>query len=330
MIDLDAKVTPLEEVEVVKEFLDVFLDDLTQLPPDRELKFAIDLIPRATPMSKASYRMTPVELKELQYHPGKANIMANALSWKAETVSLSYLAVSPELVQEVMLIDEILLYEGATLELEHQAKDVQQLTVSLAALQVEKGLKGLEVQWQTTVVSTGIVAAAAGLPYLCYTRREGREKKRKKRFSDFFAGLKVRVSCFDDSDFAGLKKCATKGGPEFFFIVNIQVPGSTTYSPALHYMMSTPIEESPLLDSFIKGDDSYRNSRFKLIPYISKLGIDIGSSTVARGLVSLVLGYLNNLVIEMAFLIQVRQLCLNTVTKKFVGSSFWCNEVQAN
>lgn len=36
-----------------------------------------------------------------------------------------------------------------------------------------------------------------------------------------------------------------------------------------------------------------------------QLGIDIGSSTVARGVVSLVLGYLSNLVIEMAFLIQV-------------------------
>lgn len=36
-----------------------------------------------------------------------------------------------------------------------------------------------------------------------------------------------------------------------------------------------------------------------------QLGVDIGSSTVARGVVSLVLGYLSNLVIEMAFLIQV-------------------------
>lgn len=32
-------------------------------------------------------------------------------------------------------------------------------------------------------------------------------------------------------------------------------------------MMSTPIEDSPLLESFVKGDDAYRNSRFKLIPY---------------------------------------------------------------
>ncbi|KAK1586657.1 hypothetical protein Q3G72_004692 [Acer saccharum] len=35
-----------------------------------------------------------------------------------------------------------------------------------------------------------------------------------------------------------------------------------------------------------------------------QLGVDIGSSTVARCVVNLVLGYLNNLVIEMAFLVQ--------------------------
>lgn len=51
-----------------------------------------------------------------------------------------------------------------------------------------------------------------------------------------------------------------------------QVPGSTTYSLALYYMMNTPVEDAPLLESFIKGDDAYRNSRFKLIPYISKVG----------------------------------------------------------
>ncbi|XP_058101736.1 protein ENHANCED DISEASE RESISTANCE 2-like isoform X2 [Magnolia sinica] len=133
-----------------------------------------------------------------------------------------------------------------------------------------------------------------------------------------------------------VQKYAAQGGNEFFFIINIQVPGSTTYNLALYYMMNSPVESVPLLDSFVKGDDAFRNSRFKLIPYISKgswivkqsvgkkaclvgqalemnyfrgknyleLGIDIGSSTVARGVVSLVLGYLNNLVIEMAFLIQ--------------------------
>ncbi|KAK6926784.1 Pleckstrin homology domain, partial [Dillenia turbinata] len=159
-----------------------------------------------------------------------------------------------------------------------------------------------------------------------------------------------------EDDLAGrpgsiVQKYAAQGGPEFFFIINIQVPGSTTYSLALYYMMSAPLEDMPLLESFVKGDNAFRNSRFKLIPYISKvgmafytcafnkmytttkhtpphvrcspvhkdpcleplqrfvllytqLGVDIGSSTVARGVVGLVLGYLTNLVIEMAFLIQ--------------------------
>ncbi|PKA55689.1 hypothetical protein AXF42_Ash011981 [Apostasia shenzhenica] len=133
-----------------------------------------------------------------------------------------------------------------------------------------------------------------------------------------------------------VKKYADQGGGEFFFIVHIQVPGSTTYSLALYYMMDGPVESVPLLKRFVEGDDVFRNSRFKLIPYISKgswivkqsvgkkaclvgqaleinyfrgqnyleLGVNIGSSTVARGVVSLVLGYLSNLVIEMAFLIQ--------------------------
>ncbi|MBA0552738.1 hypothetical protein Golob_023518 [Gossypium lobatum] len=69
-----------------------------------------------------------------------------------------------------------------------------------------------------------------------------------------------------------VQKYAARGGPEFFFIVNIQVPGSTTYSLALYYMMNTPVEDSPLLHKFVNGDDAYRNSRFKLIPYISKVG----------------------------------------------------------
>lgn len=43
------------------------------------------------------------------------------------------------------------------------------------------------------------------------------------------------------------------------------------YSIALYYMMKTPLEDNPLLHSFVEGDDTYRNSRFKLIPYISKV-----------------------------------------------------------
>ncbi|XP_060960736.1 uncharacterized protein LOC133031281 [Cannabis sativa] len=54
-----------EEVKVVKEFLDVFPEELPGLPPQREIDFIIDLIPGAEPVSEAPYRMAPAELKEL-------------------------------------------------------------------------------------------------------------------------------------------------------------------------------------------------------------------------------------------------------------------------
>jgi hypothetical protein len=56
----------MEEIPVVQEFLDVFPEDFPGLPPDREIEFCIDLIPRAAPISKAPYRMAPVELIELK------------------------------------------------------------------------------------------------------------------------------------------------------------------------------------------------------------------------------------------------------------------------
>ncbi|XP_022157398.1 uncharacterized protein LOC111024105 [Momordica charantia] len=61
------KVLPaIEAVRVVNEFSDMFLEDLPGLPPSREVDFCIELLPGTTPISKAPYRMAPVELKELK------------------------------------------------------------------------------------------------------------------------------------------------------------------------------------------------------------------------------------------------------------------------
>ncbi|TYK23812.1 ty3-gypsy retrotransposon protein [Cucumis melo var. makuwa] len=51
---------------VVREYPDVFPDELLGPPPPREIKFAIELESDTTPISRAPYRMTPVELKELK------------------------------------------------------------------------------------------------------------------------------------------------------------------------------------------------------------------------------------------------------------------------
>lgn len=56
----------LEEILVIQNFPEVFLDDLPGLPPDREIEFVIDTYPGAEPAFKNPYRMAPAELKELK------------------------------------------------------------------------------------------------------------------------------------------------------------------------------------------------------------------------------------------------------------------------
>ena len=61
-----SKLPELDKIWVVKEFPDVFPEDLLGLPPDREIEFSIDLLSGTTPISNAPYRMAPVELEELK------------------------------------------------------------------------------------------------------------------------------------------------------------------------------------------------------------------------------------------------------------------------
>ena len=66
VIDSSMEQSKFDGVSVVREFPDVFLEDLDGLPPHREVEFSIDLLPGAQPISKAPYRMAPLELQELK------------------------------------------------------------------------------------------------------------------------------------------------------------------------------------------------------------------------------------------------------------------------
>ncbi|KAD5960858.1 hypothetical protein E3N88_12330 [Mikania micrantha] len=66
IIDTSVGEASIDSHPVVCEYPDVFPDELPGLPPDREIEFSIDLIPGAQPISKAPYRMAPLELKELK------------------------------------------------------------------------------------------------------------------------------------------------------------------------------------------------------------------------------------------------------------------------
>ncbi|CAB4309486.1 unnamed protein product [Prunus armeniaca] len=133
--------------------------------------------------------------------------------------------------------------------------------------------------------------------------------------------------------------CAAQVASEkglFSIVFNLQVPGSTHYS-MVFYFVTKELVPGSLLQRFVDGDDEFRTSRLKLIPSVPKgswivrqsvgstpcllgkavdcnyirgpkyleIDVDIGSSTVANGVLGLVIGVITTLVVDMAFLVQI-------------------------
>nr|GFA77488.1 hypothetical protein [Tanacetum cinerariifolium] len=55
----------LEDVPIVRNFPEVFPEDLLGLPPTRPVEFQIDLVPGAAPVARAPYRLAPSKMKKL-------------------------------------------------------------------------------------------------------------------------------------------------------------------------------------------------------------------------------------------------------------------------
>jgi hypothetical protein len=60
------KAMALEDIRVVQEYPDVFPEELSSMPPDRDIEFFIELLPGTPPISKGPYRMLVNELVELK------------------------------------------------------------------------------------------------------------------------------------------------------------------------------------------------------------------------------------------------------------------------
>ncbi|XP_075504389.1 uncharacterized protein LOC142541817 [Primulina tabacum] len=128
----------VSDIPVVKEFPDVFPDEIPGFPPQREIDFSIELVSGTNPISRAPYSLAPAELKELkeqlqdllekgyirpsmspwgappdlnmrqrrwmellkdfdceiQYQPGRMNLVADALSRKVQNAMLTSLTIS--------------------------------------------------------------------------------------------------------------------------------------------------------------------------------------------------------------------------------------------
>ena len=77
----------MEKIPVVREFPDVFLEELLGIPPKREVDLSIEILPGTTSISRALYRMAPSKLKvlkvQLQELLDKGFIRPNVSPWGA-------------------------------------------------------------------------------------------------------------------------------------------------------------------------------------------------------------------------------------------------------
>ena len=77
----------VEEVPIVREFPDVFPEELSVVPPVRQVEFSIDLVPGVAPIAKVPYRLAPPEMQELssqlQELLGKGFIRPSSSPWGA-------------------------------------------------------------------------------------------------------------------------------------------------------------------------------------------------------------------------------------------------------
>ncbi|GAU40284.1 hypothetical protein TSUD_60750 [Trifolium subterraneum] len=64
-INSESSLSP-SDIPIVREYLDVFPEEINSLPPEREIEFSIDLVSGSQPISVAPYRMSPLELRELK------------------------------------------------------------------------------------------------------------------------------------------------------------------------------------------------------------------------------------------------------------------------
>ena len=90
ILDSKRSQVEVEKILVVREFPDVFPEELLGIPIEREVDLSIEIVPGTTPMSRAPYRMAPIELKELKVQLqellDKGFIRPNVSPWGAHVL----------------------------------------------------------------------------------------------------------------------------------------------------------------------------------------------------------------------------------------------------
>nr|XP_009768418.1 PREDICTED: uncharacterized protein LOC104219425 [Nicotiana sylvestris] len=140
---MEVKSPTLQSVPVVNEFPDVFPNELSGLPPEREIDFAIDVLQDTQPISIPPYRMTPAELKELKAHLkdllNKGFIRPSISSWGAPVLFVRK--------KDVAFLGHIVSDKGIKVDGQKiEARFVENFS-SIAAPMTKLTHKAVEFQW---------------------------------------------------------------------------------------------------------------------------------------------------------------------------------------
>nr|GEV11994.1 hypothetical protein [Tanacetum cinerariifolium] len=115
----------LEDVSIVRDFPEVFPEDLSGLPPTRQVEFQIDLIPGVAPVARALYRLAPSEMKELS---DQLKELSEKGFIRPILMDLMNRVYNPYLDKfMIVVIDDILIYSKNKKEHEEHLKAILEL-----------------------------------------------------------------------------------------------------------------------------------------------------------------------------------------------------------
>jgi hypothetical protein len=100
-----------DNIHVVRDFSNVFPEELLGMPPDREVEFVMDLLPGTAPNSKQPYKMSVEELKELKKQLTELQeagyIRSSSSPWGAPVLIVQRKDGSPEMCVDCRTLNDV-------------------------------------------------------------------------------------------------------------------------------------------------------------------------------------------------------------------------------
>jgi hypothetical protein len=183
----ETKEIALEDIRVVWEYSDVFLEELSGMPPDRNIEFPIELLPGTPPISKRPYRMPINELVELKIQiaelQAKGFIRPSSSPWGAPMLFVEKKDGTQRMCVDYQSLNEVTIKNKYPLPLIDDLFDQMKGASMFSKIDLRSGYHQLKIQesdipkttfctryglYEYTVMSFRLTNALAYFTYLMY------------------------------------------------------------------------------------------------------------------------------------------------------------------